>query len=83
MWVSGGKDEPLKAEENPLVLKELKQAIPIPVKLFGLRLDKLELAYEASLETTILEESKRLKQQIALLPNNSVVIVRLSGKEDP
>lgn len=54
--------------------KELKQAIPIPVKLFGLRLDKLELAYEASLETTILEESKRLLQQIALLPANSVVI---------
>ncbi|MDV7186107.1 DEAD/DEAH box helicase family protein [Lutibacter sp. TH_r2] len=54
--------------------KELKQAIPIPVKLFGLRLDKLELAYEASLETTILEESKRLQQQIALLPANSVVI---------
>lgn len=54
--------------------KELKQAIPIPVKLFGLRLDKLELAYEASIETTILEESKRLQQQIALLPANSVVI---------
>ena len=54
--------------------KELKQAIPIPVKLFGLRLDKLELAYEASLETIILEESKRLQQQIALLPANSVVI---------
>jgi type I restriction enzyme R subunit len=54
--------------------KELKQAIPIPVKLFGLRLDKLELAYEASLETTIIEESKRLQQQIALLPANSVVI---------
>lgn len=54
--------------------KELKQAIPIPVKLFGLRLEKLELAYEASLETTILEESERLKQQIALLPANSVVI---------
>lgn len=54
--------------------KELKQAIPIPVKLFGLRLDKLDLAYEANIETTILEESKRLKQQIALLPANSVVI---------
>lgn len=54
--------------------KELKQAIPIPVKLFGLRLDKLELAYEASLENTILEESKRLQKQIALLPANSIVI---------
>ncbi len=54
--------------------KELKQAIPIPVKLFGLRLEKLKLAYESSLETTIIEECKRLQQQIALLPSNSVVI---------
>jgi len=54
--------------------KELKQAIPIPVKLFGLRLQKLEVAYEATLESTILEECKRLQYQIALLPSNSVVI---------
>lgn len=54
--------------------KELKQAIPVPVKLFSLRLDKLELAYEASLESTILEECKRLQKEIVLLPANSVVI---------
>ncbi|WP_037319739.1 DEAD/DEAH box helicase family protein [Salegentibacter sp. Hel_I_6] len=54
--------------------KELKQAIPIPVKLFGLRLEKLKIAFESNLEPTILEECKRLQKQIALLPANSVVI---------
>ncbi|AEE19687.1 DEAD/DEAH box helicase family protein [Dokdonia sp. 4H-3-7-5] len=54
--------------------KELKQAIPIPVKLFGLRLDKLEFALEASIQNTIEEECKRLQKQIILLPANSIVI---------
>lgn len=54
--------------------KELKQAIPIPVKLFGLRLQKLDAAIEASAQEIILEESKRLQKQIALLPANSIVI---------
>lgn len=54
--------------------KELKQAIPIPVKLFGLRLEKLEFAFEASIQETILEECNRLQKQIALLPENSIVI---------
>ncbi|MDO7173460.1 DEAD/DEAH box helicase family protein [Mariniflexile sp. AS56] len=54
--------------------KELKQGIPIPVKLFGLRLKKLDAAIEASAQETILEESKRLLKQIALLSANSIVI---------
>lgn len=54
--------------------KELKQAIPIPVKLFSLRVEKLEFVYEASIQDTILEESKRLQKLIALLPKNSIVI---------
>jgi len=54
--------------------KEIKQAIPIPVKLFGLRLEKLELAFEASMQETILEECRRLQKQIDLLPANSIVI---------
>lgn len=54
--------------------KELKQAIPIPVKLFSLRLEKLEFVFEASIQDTILEESKRLQKLIALLPKNSIVI---------
>jgi len=54
--------------------KEIKQAIPIPVKLFGLRLEKLDLAFEASMQETIQEECKRLQKQIKLLPANSIVI---------
>jgi len=54
--------------------KEIKQAIPIPVKLFGLRLEKLALAFESSMQDTILEESKRLQRQINFLPANSIVI---------
>jgi len=54
--------------------KEIKQAIPIPVKLFGLRLEKLALAFEASMRETIKEECKRLHKQIKLLPANSIVI---------
>ena len=54
--------------------KELKQAIPIPVKLFSLRLEKLEFVFEASIQDTILEESKRLQKLIGLLPKNSIVI---------
>lgn len=54
--------------------KELKQAIPIPVKLFSLRLEKLEFVFEASIQDTILEESKRLQKLIALLPKKSIVI---------
>jgi type I restriction enzyme R subunit len=54
--------------------KELKQAIPIPVKLFGLRLEKLEFAIEASIQNTIEEECERLQKQIILLPTNSIVI---------
>ncbi|MFB9055362.1 DEAD/DEAH box helicase family protein [Mariniflexile ostreae] len=54
--------------------KELKQAIPIPVKLFGLRLEKLVAVIEANIPETILEECIRLKKQIAILPANSIVI---------
>jgi len=54
--------------------KELKQAIPIPVKLFALRLEKLSVAYDYSSESILKEECERLQKQIALLPANSIVI---------
>ncbi len=54
--------------------KELKQAIPIPVKLFALRLEKLSVAFEATNESIIKEECERLQKQIVLLPANSIVI---------
>ena len=55
--------------------KELKPQIPLPVRLFGVRLDKIEEAQTRN-ETEIVEkEIEKLKKQIALLPQNSVVIM--------
>jgi type I restriction enzyme R subunit len=55
--------------------KELKSQIPLPVRLFGLRLDKIEKAIELN-ETIIAEkEILKLKAQIETLPKNSVVIL--------
>lgn len=54
--------------------KELKAQLPLPVRLVGLRLDKIEKALDSG-ETSIAErESRKLRQQIAELPQNSVVI---------
>lgn len=55
--------------------KELNPQIPLPVRLFGLRLDKIEKAIEKN-ETEIAEkEISKLKNQIEQLPKNSVVIL--------
>lgn len=54
--------------------KELKPQIPLPVRLFGLRLQKIEEAIKRN-ETPIAEkEIGKLKKQIAMLPQNSVYI---------
>lgn len=54
--------------------KELKAQLPLPVRLVGLRLDKIEKALDSG-EVAIAErESCKLRQQIAELPQNSVVI---------
>ena len=55
--------------------KELKPQIPLPVRLFGIRLNKIEEAQTHG-ETEIAEkEIEKLKKQIATLPQNSVVIM--------
>jgi type I restriction enzyme, R subunit len=55
--------------------KSLKHQIPLPIRLFGVRLDKIEKALELG-ETTIAEkETDKLKKQITLLPANSVIIL--------
>ncbi len=55
--------------------KELKPQIPLPVRLFGVRLDKIEEAQTIG-ETEIAEkEIQKLKRQIETLPQNSVVIM--------
>lgn len=55
--------------------KSLKPQIPLPVRLFGVRLDKIEKALELG-ETAIAEkEVHKLKLQLDTLPANSVVIL--------
>ena len=55
--------------------KELKPQIPLPVRLFGVRLNKIEEA-QIHGQTEIAEkEIQKLKKQIATLPQNSVVIM--------
>jgi type I restriction enzyme R subunit len=55
--------------------KELKAQIPLPVRLFGLRLDKIEAAIELGRKEIVENEIGKLKLQIADLPKNSVVIL--------
>jgi type I restriction enzyme R subunit len=55
--------------------KELKPQIPLPVRLFGVRLDKIEKANELSRTEIIEKETHKLKLQITTLPQNSVVIM--------
>ncbi|WP_321343146.1 type I restriction-modification enzyme R subunit C-terminal domain-containing protein [uncultured Draconibacterium sp.] len=55
--------------------KELKAQIPIPVKLFGLRLDKIERAKEIGESAIVSNEIIKLRKQIESLPQNSIVIM--------
>jgi type I restriction enzyme, R subunit len=55
--------------------KELKPQIPLPVRLFGLRLDKIEKAIELLQTVTVEKEIVNLQKQIAQLPQNSIVIL--------
>ena len=55
--------------------KELKPQIPLPVRLFGVRLDKIEKAIEINNSGITEKEIQKLKVQIASLPQNSVVIL--------
>ncbi len=55
--------------------KELKGQIPLPVRLFGVRLDKIEKAIELNETEITAKEITKLKSQIASLPQNSIVIL--------
>lgn len=55
--------------------KELNPQIPLPVRLFGLRLDKIEKAIEKNETEIASKEISKLKNQIEQLPKNSVVIL--------
>ena len=54
--------------------KELKAQLPLPVRLVGLRLDKIEKANDGGHADTATREVAKLRQQIAALPKESVVI---------
>ncbi len=55
--------------------KELKPQIPLPVRLFGVRLDKTEEALTQGKNSIAEKEIEQLKKQITSLPANSVVIL--------
>jgi type I restriction enzyme R subunit len=54
--------------------KELKPQLPLPVRLVGLRLDKIEKAVDSGLADIATREVAKLRRQIAALPKTSVVI---------
>lgn len=60
--------------------KELKPQIPIPVKLFGLRLDKIEKAQEIGETEIVKSEIVKLRNQIDSLPQNSIVIMEAKNE---
>ena len=54
--------------------KELKSQLPLPVRLVGLRLDKIEKASDSGHADIAAREIVKLRLQIAALPKESVVI---------
>ncbi len=55
--------------------KEISSSIPLPVRLFGIRLDKIEKAQELDKTIIVCNEVLKLRKQINSLPNNSIVIL--------
>nr|BFD38901.1 hypothetical protein FFPRI1PSEUD_04000 [Pseudomonas sp. FFPRI_1] len=54
--------------------KELKSQLPLPVRLVGLRLDKIEKANDSGHADIAAREITKLRLQLAALPQTSVVI---------
>lgn len=55
--------------------KELKPQIPLPVRLFGVRLEKIEEAQNQGRTEIAQKEIKKIRKQVEGLPKNSVVIL--------
>ena len=55
--------------------KELRSQVPLPVRLFGFRLDKIETAQGLGRHDIVAKECTRLRGQIRMLPANSVTIL--------
>jgi type I restriction enzyme R subunit len=60
--------------------KELKAQIPVPVKLFGIRLDKIERAQEIGETDIVASEIVKLRKQIDSLPQNSILIMEAKNE---
>jgi type I restriction enzyme R subunit len=54
--------------------KEAVGQIPLPVRFFGIRLDKIEKAVDLQKDTIAEKEIVKLRKQINSLPQNSVII---------
>jgi type I restriction enzyme, R subunit len=55
--------------------KELKSQIPLPVRLFGVRLQKISAAQTQNRTDIVEKEIQKIKTQVGGLPKNSVVIM--------
>lgn len=55
--------------------RESSGTLPLPVRLFGLRLDKIEIAQELEKSEIVANEISKLRKQISTLPANSIVIL--------
>lgn len=55
--------------------KEPKAQIPLPVRLFGMRLEKIEEAQTQSNAEIVSKEVQKIRKQVESLPKNSVVIM--------
>ncbi len=55
--------------------KELKGQIPLPVRLFGVRLEKIEEAQTQNKSEIVNKEIQKIRKQVEALPRNSVVIM--------
>jgi type I restriction enzyme R subunit len=55
--------------------KELKGQIPLPVRLFGVRLEKIVEAQTQSNSDIVNKEVQKIRKQVESLPKNSVVIM--------
>jgi type I restriction enzyme R subunit len=55
--------------------KELKGQIPLPVRLFGVRLEKIKEAQTQNIAEIVNKEFQKIRMQVESLPRNSVVIM--------
>ncbi|WP_061248507.1 DEAD/DEAH box helicase family protein [Leptospira noguchii] len=60
--------------------KRVTSQIPLPVRLFGLRLDKVEKAIELGEDLIRQKETLNLQRQISFLPKMSVVILEAQNE---